>query len=166
MNVTCYYRNDPERPLEDPVLEPGGRRFVFRLVKGTWLDPIASWGSNWFHPPYPNSVLRLSMSLWYSAFHFSFFVAFLWFLSGVTPSAPVEKFFYFVGWLVGVVGLLFTPGYFIAFKWPFIDRCFYAGWKVYGVDAPEYKEWLCPAKEVYEGSKALCLSVRPFAKIR
>ena len=122
MNVTCHYRNDPERPLEDPVLEPGGRRFVFRLFSGDWLDPIASWGSNWFHPPYPKSVLRLHVAL---------------------PILP-----------------------FVCFKWPFMDRCFYAGWKVYGVDAPEYKAWLAPECEVYAGSKALCLSIRPFARIK
>lgn len=121
MQVQCLYRNDPERGLTDPVVEPGGRRFIFRLLKGTWLDPIASWGSNWFHEPYPKSVLRLNCPI------------------------PVP---------------------FIAFKWPFLDRCFYAGWKVYGVDAPEYKEWLCPDKEVFDGSLALCLSVRPFARIK
>lgn len=38
---------------------------------------------------------------------------------------------------------------------------FYVGWKVYGVDAPEYKNWL-PPEEVYVGSLALCLTARTF----
>jgi hypothetical protein len=121
MNVICHYRNDPERPLDDPVPELNGRAFVFRLYSGDWLDPIFSWGSNWFKKPYPKRVLHLRVSL---------------------PVLP-----------------------FIAWRWPFSNRAGYLGFKRYGVDAQEYKEWLCDPAEVYEGSKALCLSCRPFARI-
>lgn len=38
---------------------------------------------------------------------------------------------------------------------------FYAGFKVYGVDAPEYKNWL-PASDVYAGSLAMVLTFRAF----
>lgn len=37
----------------------------------------------------------------------------------------------------------------------------YAGFKLYGVDSPEYKNWL-PSWDVYNGSQALCFSLRPF----
>lgn len=37
---------------------------------------------------------------------------------------------------------------------------FYAGWKIYGVDAPEYKQWLCKPEEVYDGSLAMCFTIR------
>lgn len=121
MQVKCLYRNDPERDLDDPVPELGGRRFIFRIYQGDWLDPFLSWGSNWFHPPYPKYVLHV--------------------------------------WL--------PIAFFIAWKWPFVNRAMYLGWKRYGVDAPEYKEWLCKdmPEEVYDGSKALCLSCRPGAKV-
>ena len=120
MKVKILYRNDPERGDTDPLPELGGRRFIFRIYSGRWLDPILSWGSNWFHPPYPKTVLNIPM-----------------------PFAP-----------------------FIAWKWPFMDKAGYIGWKLYGVDAPAYKEWLCDPDEVYEGSQALCLSVRLFATIK
>lgn len=122
MWAKCNYRNDPERPLDDPVPEPGGRKFIFRLYSGDWLDPALSWGSNWFHPPFPKVVLHLNVK---------------W------PVLP-----------------------FVAWKWPFMDRAFYGGWKRYGVDSEAYKQWLCKPEEVYPGSKALCLSIRPFARIK
>lgn len=37
---------------------------------------------------------------------------------------------------------------------------FYMGWKIYGVDAPEYKDWLCDPAEVYAGSQAMCFTIR------
>ena len=57
MEVTCRYRNDPERPLTDPLPEPGGRRFIFRLYSGDICDPVQI-GGNWFTPPYPTRVWR------------------------------------------------------------------------------------------------------------
>lgn len=122
MKIKTLYRNDPERGLTDPLPELGGRKFVFRIYSGDWLDPILSWGSNWFHPPYPKTVLHVNVPL---------------------PILP-----------------------FIAWKWPFIDKAGYFGWKLYGVDAPAYKEWLCDPAEVYNGSQAVCLSFRPFATLR
>ena len=37
----------------------------------------------------------------------------------------------------------------------------YVGFKLYGVDSPEYRNWL-PDADVYDGSRATCFSVRPF----
>lgn len=38
----------------------------------------------------------------------------------------------------------------------------YIGAKVFGVDSPEYKNWL-PEECVYEGSNAMAWSIRPFS---
>lgn len=121
MKITCLYRNDHERPIDDPLPEIGGRRFIFRILSGDWLDPIwPPFGNNWFKPPFPTKVLHIKL--------------------------PVA--------------------FFIAWKWPFFNKAGYLGWKTYGVDAKEYKEWLCDPSEVYDGSQALCLSFRPFASIK
>jgi hypothetical protein len=53
---------------------------------------------------------------------------------------------------------------FIAWKWPFMDRAGYIGFKPYGADSPAYKNWM-PAEDVYDGSQALCFSIRPFARM-
>ena len=53
---------------------------------------------------------------------------------------------------------------FIAWKWPLMNRAGYIGFKLYGADAPAYKNWM-PAEDVYDGSQALCFSVRPMARI-
>ncbi len=34
---------------------------------------------------------------------------------------------------------------------------------IFGVDSPIYGTWLCAPEEVYDGSLAMCLSIRPFA---
>lgn len=49
-------------------------------------------------------------------------------------------------------------------KWvPLVGgRAGYAGFKAYGVDSPAYRNWIEPA-EVFEGSQAMCTSIRPFA---
>ena len=117
MKVEVVYRNDHERPLTDPILESGGRKFVFRLYAGDLCDPM---NGKWFEPPWPTVVIR------------------------------------FKSWL---------PLPFVAWKWPFIDRVGYAGFKLWGVDSPEYKNWI-DSSEVYEGSQALCTSIRPFASIK
>jgi hypothetical protein len=36
----------------------------------------------------------------------------------------------------------------------------YVGAKPFGVDSPSYKEWLCEPIEVYDGSQALCFTIR------
>lgn len=117
MKATCHYRNDPERGLTDPVLEPGGRRFVFRLYSGDVMRPL---DGKWFEEPYPTRVLRFFCRL---------------------PVLP-----------------------FITFRWPFLDKACYIGFKVFGVDSPAYLNWL-PTSEVYPGSQALCPSFRPFANL-
>lgn len=122
MKIKVLYRNDPERGLTDPVLEPGGRKLVFRLVSGDWLDPYwPPFGNSWFNPPFPTGVLHVNVKL---------------------------------------------PLPFICFKWPFMNRCCYLGWKIYGVDNDVYKTWLTAPENVYDGSQALCLSFRPFASIK
>jgi hypothetical protein len=123
MKITCHYRNDPERGLTDPVLEKDGRRFVFRLYSGDWLDPI--WplvGNSWFSPPFPTKVLHRFVTL---------------------PLLP-----------------------FVAWKWPFMDKAGYLGFKLYGVDNAVYAQWLTTADQIYNGSQAVCLSFRPFASIK
>ena len=57
MNVEIVYRNDPDRPLTDPLPERNG--VVLRLVRGDWLDP--QWlgnGGGWFKAPAPRFTIR------------------------------------------------------------------------------------------------------------
>ena len=116
MEVKCLYRNDPERPLTDPLPEINGRKFVFRIYSGDVCDPM---NGNWFEPPWPKYVIRFKFN--------------------------------------------FLP--FIAWKWPFINRAGYIGFKLYGVDSEAYKNWIDPS-EVYDGSQAVCTSIRLGAKIK
>lgn len=59
MKVSALYRNDPERPLTDPVLEPEARWFVLRVYSGDFLDII---GGSWFDPTRPPwKVLRAKL---------------------------------------------------------------------------------------------------------
>lgn len=116
MKITCHFRNDPERGLTDPVLEPGGRRFAIRLYSGDICDPL---NGQWFGPIYPSRVWRAFCNL---------------------PVLP-----------------------FIAWRWPFLNRSGYIGFKLYGADVPQYANWMRP-EDVYIGSQAVCLSCRPFAK--
>lgn len=51
-------------------------------------------------------------------------------------------------------------------SWRFGRWAGYLGWKIYGVDAPVYAQWLCEPREVYAGSQALCLTARPFATLK
>lgn len=114
MKVEVLYRNDPERPLTDPVLEPGARAFVLRVYRGDFLDIL---GGAWFDPTRPP-------------------------------------------WRVLRAKLAFMP--FIAWRWPGTKRGGYFGFKLYGVDSPNYRTFVHPS-EVYEGSQACCFSFRPFA---
>lgn len=47
-------------------------------------------------------------------------------------------------------------------------RAGYAGFKLYGVDSPAYAEWDVGIKpeDVYDGSQAVCISIRPFASVQ
>lgn len=80
MNVLVLYRNDPERPLKDPVLEPTGRCFVLRLLIGDVADPFID-PDGWFGPKPPRFVLRF-----WSPFPLPF-IAFRWpdWLAGFFP---------------------------------------------------------------------------------
>ena len=54
---------------------------------------------------------------------------------------------------------------FFSYRWGRVGKMGYMGFKAYGVDSPKYKQWMPEPKEVYEGSQALCFSLRPFASI-
>ena len=47
----------------------------------------------------------------------------------------------------------------LGFGWHWMG---YAGFKLYGVDSDAYLNWL-PDRAVYRGSRAFCLSFRPFS---
>lgn len=51
----------------------------------------------------------------------------------------------------------------IAWRWPFLERVGYVGFKPFGADSEAYKNWMKP-DEVYAGSQALCPSIRPIAR--
>ena len=53
---------------------------------------------------------------------------------------------------------------FIAWRWPFTTKGGYCGFKLYGVDSPAYKLWMNP-DDVYDGSQAVHLSIRPSAQL-
>lgn len=118
MKIDTLYRNDPERPEMDPVLELSGRAFVLRVYRGDFLDIL---GGTWFDPTKPPwKVLRS------------------WFR--------------------------YMP--FIAWRWPFTTRGGYGGFKLYGVDSDNYRTFPgVKAEDVYVGSRACCLSFRPFANL-
>lgn len=66
-----------------------------------------------------------------------------------SPPYPERVFRYFLRWPL-------LP--YVAVKWGRFG--FYAGAKIFGVDSDAYKEWLCPPEEVYDGSLALCFTIR------
>ena len=150
MKIIEGWRSDPQRPLTDPLPERKWS-FVLRFYGGDWLDPIGI-GTNWFTPPFPKHILHIWWPLWLS------YVLFI-LTTGILLAAIV-----FAPWwaiLTAAVIWLLTPGKFIA--WRFDKRSGYAGSKVYGVDPPIYATWLCAPEEVYDGSLAMCFSIRPFA---
>lgn len=53
---------------------------------------------------------------------------------------------------------------FIAWRWPFSQKGGYIGFKLYGVDSPNYALML-PVHEVFPGSQACHFSIRPFANL-
>jgi len=55
VRVKVFYRNDPERPLTDPLPEENG--IVFRLVQGDVLDPFFD-PDGWFKPKKPLWTMR------------------------------------------------------------------------------------------------------------
>ncbi len=60
MKVRALYRNDPERPLTDPLPELGGRRFVFRIYLGDYCDPFCD-PDGWFGPKVPRISVRVNL---------------------------------------------------------------------------------------------------------
>ena len=150
MKIIEGWRSDPERPLTDPLPEKKWS-FVLRFYGGDWLDPIGI-GTNWFTPPFPKHILHVWWPLWLSYALFALATA------GLLATFVCAPWW---AWPLAFVLWLLTPGKFIA--WRFNNRSGYAGSKVYGVDAPVYKTWLCKPEEVYDGSLAMCLTIRPFA---
>lgn len=60
MKVSVLYRNDPERPLTDPLPdEAPGWLWVHRVYAGDFLDPLFG---NWFTAPWPIIVVRLNLA--------------------------------------------------------------------------------------------------------
>lgn len=57
---------------------------------------------------------------------------------------------------------------FVSWRIPFTNIGGYFGAKAYGVDAPAYKEGICVdfPEEVYDGSYAFMLSIRPYATLQ
>jgi len=150
MKIIEGWRSDPERPLTDPLPEKKWS-VVLRFYGGDWLDPIGI-GTNWFTPPFPKHILHIWWPLWLS---YGLFILTTGILLAAVAFAPWWAI------LTAAVLWLLTPGKFIA--WRFNNRSGYAGSKVYGVDSPVYKTWLCAPEEVYDGSLAMCLTIRPFA---
>lgn len=159
MKVTCHYRNDPERPLTDPVPELDGRRFIFRLYSGDVAGPLfgTAFGEKWFEPPYPKRLLKFR---WESGSNAHMLALSLSLLAVFAGSAAVSL----LGLLANIAFLKpVLP--FVAFRWPFTTRACYLGFKLYGVDSPAYAKWLCGPEDVFDGSQALCLTIRPFARV-
>jgi hypothetical protein len=150
MKIIEGWRSDPQRPLTDPLPEKKWS-FVLRFYGGDWLDPIGI-GTNWFTPPFPKHILHIWWPLWLS---YALFILTTGILLAAVACAP--------WWAIppAFVIWLLTPGKFIA--WRFDRRSGYAGSKVYGVDSTVYPLWLCKPEEVYPGSLAMCLTIRPFA---
>lgn len=61
MKAEVLYRNDPERPLTDPLPELGGRRFIFRIYSGDYCDPFRD-PDGWFGPQLPRLMIRAVLS--------------------------------------------------------------------------------------------------------
>ena len=150
MKIIEGWRSDPERPLTDPLPEKKWS-VVLRFYGGDWLDPIGI-GTNWFTPPFPKHILHVWWPLWLS---YALFVL----TTGILLAAVAFATWWAI--LPAFVLWLLTPGKFIA--WRLNNRSGYIGSKVYGVDPPIYATWLCAPEEVYDGSLAMCLSIRPFA---
>jgi hypothetical protein len=150
MKIIEGWRSDLHRPLTDPLPEKKWS-VVLRFYGGDWLDPIGI-GTNWFTPPFPKRILHIWWPLWLS---YALFILTTGLLLAAIAFAPWWAI------LTTTVLWLLTPGKFIA--WRCDKRSGYTGSKVYGVDAPVYATWLCKPEEVYPGSLAMCLTIRPFA---
>lgn len=126
---------------------------VLRVVGGNWLDPIGG-DRDWFKPPHPCWVINVWVPLWVS---WLLLIASTSLLIAALTSGP------WWSWPIAAALWVAAPGKYIA--WRFDSRGGYLGSKVYGVDAPIYREWLCNASQVYPGSLAFCQSFRPFATL-
>lgn len=159
MKIIAGWRSDPDRPLTDPLPEKKWS-VVLRFIGGDWLDPIGV-GTNWFSPPFPKRILHLWWPLWLSYVLFAATSALL--LASIL-AAPLLSWAWAASWPVTILIWLMTPGKFIA--WRCDQKGGYAGSKIYGVDAPVYGLWLCDPAEVFDGSLAMCLTIRPMATIK
>lgn len=170
MRVIRGWRSDPERLLTDPLPEKRWS-LILRFYGGDHLDPVGI-GTNWFIPPFPQHVMHLWWPLWLSYVLFAITSDLLLFSTIAAAmnlaellGAPIVAYHGLVALCCPIFFLLWlmTPGKMIA--WRFNKNGGYAGSKVYGVDAEIYGEWLCDPKDIYPGSLAMCLSIRPWATI-
>lgn len=153
MRVIRFFSTRPEQPATSPFPLTNG--VLYELRGGNVVEPMGV-GTNWFSPPYPEKVLKF-------------------FLNPVVTVALVMAYWaaiavvgsVFAGWstwcLLALLPLLlvtlpFVPGQYIAVRFGRFGM--YAGSKIFGVDSPAYREWMCDATEVYDGSQAMCFTIR------
>lgn len=139
-------------PCDEGITNPKRSTFgiTFALRWGDVLHPLGSEG-NWFKEPYFTKVLRLSMPMAVPVLSCC-----LWMICIVVLAVRVEWWA-----MLALPTFLLIPGAFVT--WNLFGLRGYTGWKVFGVDAPEYKLW--PAMkgmehEVYAGSQAIQFSAR------
>jgi hypothetical protein len=158
MRVIQGYRTDPAQPLTSPF--PADKWSIhLRFLGGDWLDPIAV-GSNWFKPPFPTRVLHVQWPLWLS---YVLFALTTWLLLASIIAAVELSPAWIASWPLTFLIWLLTPGKFIC--WRMDKKGGYAGFKAYGVDHDVYGLWLCKSADIYDGSQALCWTIRPFATL-
>lgn len=158
MRVIEGFRTDSSRPLTDPLPEQKWS-VELRFLGGDWLDPIGV-GTNWFTPPFPKRVLHVWWPLWLS---YALFALTSWLLlANIVAAIELSAAWGACLPLTFLIWLL-TPGKMIC--WRADKRGGYAGFKAYGVDHQVYGTWLCDSIHVYDGSQALCWTIRPFASL-
>lgn len=120
--------------------------------------------TKWFHPPYFSKVLQLYWSFVGTIAAIALVVYLMWLAAnGICGYFDVQQ--EWVKHLINGVLLLLTlpatPGVWVSYR--IGKRAGYYGWKIYGVDSDAYRNWLDPL-DVYDGSQAMMLSIRPWAK--
>jgi len=107
--------------------------------------------SLWFHPPYFERALRLTLPMAVPVL-----ACCVWMIGLVLLAVRVEAWA-----LLALPSFLLIPGAWAS--WNLWGWRGYAGWKIYGVDSDAYKLWPAlahEAHEVYPGSLAMQFSAR------
>ncbi len=131
------------------------------LGKGSNADG-SSW---WFSPPYFEHVIRTYVPL---ILVLSALAAWVLVSANLLPwvAAFIPVLPEFVVPLIGLawtlISLPLVPGVWVSYR--IGNKGGYYGWKIYGADSEAYKNWMHPF-EVYDGSQAMMLSIRPSATI-